>query len=148
MTTAPLIDRFNAAKQALSQAKSEFDTATSRKADFLTEALQRHLAAPSAATSYHEQISPVSHIGTLYAEGLTKGWTLKAMRPSQFSVVLVWQTDDVTKKVVESRCKALAQDEWSRYIEPVETKLSYAQYEFDRVSAEVAELKDVFSQVA
>ena len=32
---------------------------------------------------------------------------------------LVWQTEDLTNKAVESRCKELAQADWQRHIEPV-----------------------------
>lgn len=147
--TNDIINRFTEAKQNLTLAQTEHDTAATLQQAFTAEAYKRHLANPSIVTGYSEQTSPVSYLGRNFNEGTEKGWTLKAIRPcTQFAVVLVWQTEELTKKAVEARCKELAHADWQRHIEPVETRLSYAQYEYDQVSAEVAALKDVFSQVA
>lgn len=144
-----IISLFTDTKQLLADTQHEYDTAASLQQAFVAEAFKRHLANPSGITGYVEQTSPVSYLGRYFTKGTEKGWTLKAIRPvSQFAVVLVWQTEELTKKTLESRCKELAQADWQRHIEPIETRLSYAQYEFDQVSAEVAALKDVFSQVA
>lgn len=147
--TNDIINRFTEAKQKLAEAQAEHDTAATLQQAFTAEAYKRHLAKPSIVTGYQEQTSPVSYLERNFTEGTDKGWTLKAIRPvSQFAVALVWQTEELTKKAVEARCKELAQSDWQRHIEPVETRLSYAQYEYDQVSAEVAALKDVFFQVA
>lgn len=147
--TNDIINRFNAAVQKLADAQHEHDTAAALQTAFLAEAYKRHIANPSSVTGFTEQTSPVSALGRNFADGLEKGWTLKAMRPChQFAVVLVWQEKELTKKEVEATCKELAQIDWQRHIEPVETRLSYAQYEYDQVASEVAALKDVFSQVA
>ncbi|WP_313020775.1 hypothetical protein [Atlantibacter hermannii] len=147
--TTDIINRFTEAKHKLAEAQAEHDTATTLQQAYTAEAFKRHLANPSIVTGYSEQTSPVSYLGRNFKEGTEKGWTLKAIRPvSQFAVVLVWQTEELSKKAGESRCKDLAAQDWQRHIEPVETRLSYAQYEYDQVSAEVAALKDVFSQVA
>lgn len=144
-----IINRFTAAKANLATAQAEHDTAATLQQAFVAEAYKRHQANPSIVTGYQEQTSPVSYLGRNFSEGTEKGWTLKAIRPcTQFAVVLVWQTEELTKKAIEQRCKELAQSDWQRHIEPVETRLSYAQYEYDQVAAEVAALKDVFSQVA
>lgn len=147
--TNDIINRFTEAKQNLVEAQAEHDSFATLQQAFTAESYKRHLANPSAVTGYHDQTSPISSLGRNFSEGTAKGWTLKAIRScSQFAVVLVWQTVDLTKKAVEARCKELAQADWQRHIEPVETRLSYAQYEYDQVSVEVAALKDVFSQVA
>jgi hypothetical protein len=144
-----IINRFTTAKANLAEAQSQYDTFATLQQAFTAEAYQRHIDNPSSVTGYHDQTSPISSLGRNFSEGTAKGWTLKAIRPcSQFAVVLVWQTEEQTKKSIEARCKKLAQADWQRHIEPVETRLSYAQYEFDQVAAEVAALKDVFSQVA
>lgn len=149
MINNDIINRFTSAKQNLAFAQAEHDTFATLQQAFVAEAFKRHLVSPSGITGYTEQTSPVSYLGRYFTEGTEKGWTLKAIRPvSQFAVVLVWQTEELSKKALESRCKDLAAQDWQRHIEPVETRLSYAQYEFDQVSAEVAALKDVFSQVA
>lgn len=147
--TNDIINRFTEAKQKLAETQAEHDTAATLQQAFTAEAYKRHLANPSIVTGYQEQTSPVSYLGRNFSEGTAKGWILRGLRPSsQFAVVLVWQTEELTKKAVEARCKELAQSDWQRHIEPVETRLSYAQYEYDQVSAEVTALKDVFSQVA
>lgn len=147
--TSDIINRFTIAKQKLAEAQADYDTAATLQQAYTAEAYQRHIDNPSGQVGYHEQTSPVSYLGSNFRDGIAKGWTLKAIRPcSQFAVVLVWQTEEQTKKSIEAHCKKLAQADWQRHIEPVETRLSYAQYEFDQVSGEVAALKDVFSQVA
>ncbi|HIC0119723.1 TPA: hypothetical protein ACWZMA_000231 [Escherichia coli] len=147
--TNDIINRFTEAKQKLAEAQAEHNTAATLQQAFTAEAYKRHLANPSTVTGYSEQTSPVSLLGRNFTDGTAKGWTLRGLRPcTQFAVVLVWQTEELTKKAIEQRCKELAQSDWQHHIEPVETRLSYAQYAYDQVSAEVAALKDVFSQVA
>lgn len=147
--SSDIINRFTAAKANLAEAQAQYETAATLQQPYTAEAYKRHLANPSSVSGYTEQTSPVSYLGRYFTEGTDKGWTLKAIRPvSQFAVVLVWQTEELSKKAVEARCKDLAAQDWQRHIEPVETRLSYAQYEYDQVSAEIAALKDVFSQVA
>lgn len=146
--TTDIIERFTASKTNLAEAKSQYDAAAQLQHAFVAEAYKRHLANPSIVTGFDEQTSPVSSLGNNYRDGIAKGWTLKDIRPlSLYAVTLVWQTSNLSKKDVESACKALAQSDWQRHIEPISTRLSYAQYEYDQVSAEVAALKDVFSQV-
>lgn len=143
-----IIQRFNNAKLQLAQARDEHDAAASLKDSFISDALQRHLRTPSTVTGYHEHTSPVSNLHINYRDGIAKGWTLKDIRtPSQFAVVLIWQTEELTDKAIKQRCKQLAELDWQRHIEPIETRLAYAEHELEQVSAEVRQLQQLFTQV-
>ncbi|MCX9047065.1 hypothetical protein [Citrobacter portucalensis] len=147
MSSTELITRFTEAKQKLATAKSEYDAATFLKDSFISESLKLHLSKPSGVTGYVEQTSPLSALGLNYRDKVAQGWTLKDMRPQQFSVVMVWQPKDLTKKEIESRCKELAQAEWCRHIQPIEERLSYAQYEYDQAAAELTALKEAIQLI-
>lgn len=142
-----LLTRFTEAKQKLATAKSEYDAATFLKETFLSESQKLHLSKPSGVTGYVEQVSPLSALGLNYRDKVAQGWTLKDMRPQQFSVVMVWQPKELTKKEIESRCKELALSEWCKHIQPIEERLSYAQYEYDQTAAELSALKDAISLI-
>lgn len=146
--TTQLISDFNEAGRYLSESQANYDNAVTAQASFTENAYKRYLSHPSALTGYHEQTSPVSSLGRNFADGISQGWTLKAIRPAtQFAVVLVWQTADMTKKSHEARCKEMAHADWERHIKPFAIELQFAQHEYDRYAAEVAALKEALSQV-
>lgn len=142
-----LINRFNAAKDALQTSQQAFDDAMTGKDAFIKSAFEKRQQMPTTAAGYEETTTPVSHIGTTFRDRTAAGYKLVAMRPHQFSVSMVWQPKELKSSDIAKVNQQGAQDDWSRRIQPFTAQLQHAQTAFDAVSSEVEALKNVFAQV-
>ncbi len=142
-----LITRFNDAKTNLAACQSEYDLAAQDRDAFIKLACDKHNANPTGCSGYEEQTIPVSRLGSAFKERTEQGCKLVAMRPHQFSVVMVWQPKSLKPADVEKVNRQHAENDWSRHIDPIARRLASAQQTYNQTAAEVAALKDVFAQI-
>lgn len=140
--------RFNTAKSLLTQRKSDYDTASANQQPYTQAAFERYQQQPRGCSGYEEVTTPISSLGTVYKQRTEQGYKLAAMRPSQFSVVMVWQPKTLKPADVEKMNRQHAENEWLRHITPLAQALADAQSNYDTVAAEVTAMKSLFEQVA
>lgn len=147
MNHTDMITRFNDAKTNLAACQTEYDLAAQDKDAFIKLACDKHNANPTGCSGYEEQTTPISNLGRAFKERTEQGNKLVAMRPYQFSVVMVWQPKSLKPADVEKVNRQHAESEWSRHFDPIASRLASAEQAYNQTAAEVAALKDVFAQL-
>lgn len=140
-----MISQLRTLEAALSVARQDLNALEATEEAFKAFQRQHYADNPTEAQGFTSQTVPISETGKRYKEGLSKGWKLESIKPSQWALTFYWRTAELTDKQVKASIEKLVTADWQRKVTPLQEAVSYAQANLDRFKDELRELNAALS---